>query len=346
MGRNRLTATLTTLLAALALVLEGCTATPSAISTPNPSSTESAPASVAPSATPISDSRFVTNKFSASDGTHVYYFSSDGVRRMDMDGGNDTVTGISQCYDFLSIDEDGLYYLARDDDYTPTETGQRWEGDSLMFYDGKTGNSKTLMPHVFSACALGSNIYAVDHLKPSHIVRYDTEGKSFTDVTGLPSGSVDGDVVTVFSELRTGTVYLILGNRRFIISGDSIGAPPEEEPDYGNHEDPGYLAWNTDIGVVSIKTDSGYKKLELPGGVSDLTRYLSKYYARVSGSTAGSGTTSLYEVSPDGTFRMVAAPVAVDFQALVTDEIAGGWYFSIQINAGTAYALLFKQKIG
>lgn len=346
MGRSRLVETLAVLFAALILALQGCIATPSAIPTPDTTPTESVPARTAPTASLAVNSKFIVQDYTASDGTHVYYFSGDGVRRMDMDGGNDEVTGISQCYDFLSIDEHGLYYLTRDDDYTPTETGQRRGGDSLMFYDGKTGNSKTLMPHVFSACALGSNIYAVDHLKPSHIVRYDTEGKSFTDVTGLPSGCDNEDWVTVFSELRTGTVYLILGNSRFTISGDSIGAPPEEEPDYGNHEDPGYLAWNTDIGVVSIKTDSGYKKLELPGGVSDLTRYHSKYYARVATSTAGKGSTALYEISPDGTFQRVAGPVPLDFQALVTDEIAGGWYFSIQTNAGTAYALLFKQKIG
>lgn len=373
MGRSRIFGAGIALLAAISLVLQGCasrplrmevplytvictvapnTPTPTpglAMPTNTPPVSSTAPAAIS-SATPETESKYIVQEYTATDGESIYYFSNSGINRMDMDGGHDRKTPIKGCYEFLTINQDGLYYIAYDDAYKPTEVENSWQvcnSFNLMFYNTTTNKVTTLMKHVSNATTFQNSIYAVDHLKHSHIRRYDLSSKDFSDIAGFPTGADASDVVAVWA--YKGMLYMDCGTgeayKLFAITGDTISTSEVQQPDFSEDTAPEDYQMDEN-GDFYIWTGSSYKQLELTN-VYDAISYNSKLYVLTSISTDDDLTAMLYSASMDGTATKLAGPVITVDEAPVEQQIVAGWYFAffVEEDEGTAYKLLMKVKL-
>lgn len=353
----------------LAFVLQGC-ATPSAPTesqsalvpgtaspTPLPTATTSPTAtpSPAPVATPspayTSTSKYIINDYSASDGKNVYYFSDSGINCMDMDGGNDRDIGIVDCYEFIAVNEEGLYCLTYDRAYVSTEVEDTWQfcnSFNLMFYDANTREIKMIYSRLLDAYLYGNGIYIVDHTRHSRIIRYDLSEKVLSDVNGFPSGGNASDYVDIYD--YNGTLYLCCdvgeNNMEYPVSGNTIGAKGAAWYYRSDETDNSYTVdYQND--TVSIWAGSDYKQFNIKD-VYDVMQYDSKFYILTYDDSSDNSAATLFEVTTDGTVKKISGPYAMAGGEIITDEIAAGWFFSflIEIDGGTAYGLVFKQKIG
>jgi hypothetical protein len=289
------------------------------------------------------------NEYSASDGKSIFYFSQNGVHRMDADGCNDWKTGITDCYEFLAINADGLYYLSYDKDYAPTGKENEWQycnSFNFMLYNLDTHKAQTLMQHVLCACVFEDGIFAVDHMNHSHILRFDLGQRAFSDITGFPSAGDASDDVGVWA--YKGILYLNcwIGEdyKLFTISGDSISTSAVVQPDFSaDTTNAGYKIDFDNNGAVSIWTGSAFTPLDLTN-VNDVIQYNNNYYITT---YDGNNVEMLYEASMDGTVKHIAGPVTGSDES-VQNEIIAGWYFSFGVgeDGGTANALLMKYRIG
>lgn len=372
--QNRKIGSLAALFFSLALLSQGCAGIPVPVNAPayrlpNVTASEqhtTAPPTAAPSATPapvkavsaspvpsVSPARDVVsdvNDHSAGDGQTVYYFSADGIHRMDADGSHDQLTGIKDCCEFLALDGEGLYYLACDRALIPDTCSKEWDAYSsfdLMLYHADTGEVETLMRHVLDACPFGGGIYAVDHMNHGHIVRYDRGTKAFSDVSGFPAGANASDWVGVWA--CGGNLYMdctvMDETETHQITGDTIGAaaiaPPEEDDTAAQG-----CRVDDQTGKVSVWTGSAWQKLPLTD-VNDVLPCGAAYYI-LAGTPAGGNRLALYEAAADGSVKEIAGPVDISGCNLVIDEIAGGWYFAFGVkpDGETVEGVLLKYKIG
>jgi hypothetical protein len=369
-------------LVSLALSMHGCVnlqpGSTSNIRTTAPAT--SAAASLQPTATPsqalptaspapVESVTYVTNAYSASDGKYVYYYTENDIHRMELDGSNDqSVINMYGFYEFLGFDASGLYYLAYDTEYVPTQYEQdNWQfviAFNLVKYDLQTQTSTTLQTHLLNATWTASRIYMFDHMDHARILSYEQPTGSVADVTGLPEGISDID--NMYITIDAGNPYLNVSigeeAHAYLIDGNRIDTTVEL-PNSGTGEDMSTFSMavngiklqiNYETGTAAVWVGDAIKDLGLSDPYDILGDGQNAYILTMKVGTEDAdgkadATIALYSVTAAGTATKVFEGPSITYRNEGGDifEMAGGWLFSFwaEGDGGTVSQLLLKHKV-
>lgn len=303
-------------------------------------------ASPAPSQTPTASNKSITNAFTASDGKYIYYYSTDGIHRMDISGDNDKKTTIqNDFYMFIHLDDNGLYYLANDDiDYSPecdNDHGQTFHSFILKVYDLQTQRIRTIREHLYDVVEAEKMIYMLDHMDHTCILSYDIKTEKIKNVTG--STAEGNQYKSAYLQVIDDKVYLSLG-KYYLIANDIINNEPAEvvAPSLGGSNE--ISPWAKEMLDSAVVNDvQGYFNS------GDKLYLLSVIEGNVDDKGYETDTITIYEATPDGQIRkLINTSAYYDSESSIFGNMINGWFFCFTkwgMESGQISKLLFKLKV-
>jgi hypothetical protein len=326
--------------------------------------TEAATPAPTPTPAPTAAASYAFNFYTATDGTYVYYCPGDGIHRMGMDGSGDQVI-VGDCFKLLGINENGLFYIVNDPEYVPVGEETGWQyclAFKLMLCNPDTGETQTLLKHVYMSVGAGGYIYIIDHVDHSLFQAFDISAWNVSEVTGLPADTAMTYLYIWDNHGKARLGYWIDDKYyESSITGSVVDGPVEVPVDTNYTADIDFetgsgmkLRINYDVRKAYIWNGSAYSDLGLQGAFTVLEDGGNAYVLTESaGNTDANGkvalTVALYRVGKDGSTQKVFEGPAYTYndEGSETYEMISGWLFSFWVNGdgGTSSELLLGQRI-